>query len=68
MTDERREYLTATLARLKETESMLLDGLMAPASEVERELGITQVEILGEISRVGRLIIEINEMLGADDE
>jgi hypothetical protein len=68
MTDERREYLIATLARLKETESMLLDGLMAPEAEVERELGITQVEILGEISRIGRLIIEINEMLGADDE
>jgi|TARA_E500000318_G_C3548766_1_gene207905 hypothetical protein len=68
MTDERREYLTATLARLKETESMLLEGLMAPEEEVERELGITHVDILGELSRVGRLILEINELLGADDE
>ena len=68
MTDERREYLVKVLIRLEGTESTLLLGLAAPEEEVKRELGITHSEILKEIIRVCKLILEIKEMLEDENE
>ena len=63
MTDERREYLNKVLARLEETESTLLMGFVVDEEDVKRELGVSHKEILEELIRVARLILEIKEML-----
>ena len=68
MTEERKEYLNKVLARLEETESALLMGLCAEESEVESQIGITHSDILTEIIRVSRLIIEVKQMLGGKNE
>ena len=68
MTDERREYLNKVLARLEETESTLLMGFVVDEEDVKRELGVSHKEILEELIRVARLILEIKEMLEDKDD
>jgi len=68
MTEERREYLNKVLAKLEETESALLMGLCAEESEVESQLDITHSDILTEIINISRLIIEVKQMLGGENE
>ena len=63
MTDERREYLNKVLARLEETESTLLMGFVVDEEDVQKELGVSHKDILEELIRVARLILEIKEML-----
>ena len=63
MTDERREYLNKVLARLEETESTLLMGFVVDEEDVKKELGVSHKDILEELIRVARLILEIKEML-----
>jgi len=68
MTEERREYLNKVLAKLEETESALLMGLCAEKAEVESQLDITHSDILTEIINISRLIIEVKQMLGGENE
>ena len=68
MTDERREYLNKVLARLEETESTLLMGFVVDEEDVKKELGVTHKEILEELIRVAKLILEIKEMLEDKDD
>ena len=68
MTDERREYLNKVLIKLEETESTLLMGFIAEEEEVKRELGVTHKDILEELIRVARLILEIKDMLEDENE
>ena len=68
MTDERREYLNKVLIKLEETESTLLMGLVAEEEDVKRELGVTHKDILEELIRVARLILEVKDMLEDENE
>ena len=64
----RREYLNKVLIKLEETESTLLMGFIAEEEEVKRELGVTHKDILEELIRVARLILEIKDMLEDENE
>ena len=68
MTEERREYLNKVLIKLEETESTLLMGFVAEEEDVVRELGVTHKEILEELIRVARLILEVKDMLEDENE
>jgi len=68
MTEERREYLNKVLIKLEETESALLMGFVVEEEDVARELGVTHKEILEELIRVARLILEIKDMLEDENE
>ena len=68
MTDERREYLNKVLARLEETESTLLMGFVVDEEDVKKELGVSHKDILEELIRVAKLILEIKKMLEDENE
>ena len=68
MTEERREYLNKVLIKLEETESTLLMGFVAEEEDVVRELGVTHKEILEELIRGARLILEVKDMLEDENE